>query len=195
MRRSSRPTTHGALPVTCGLLLAWGCGAAPAPLDPDLDWDLSSRPPGKTAELLAPPRPRVVPLAARRPWVHAAAAFLAVAGRERSEHGVGGHERTVLVDEGARAYAEGHPRAPWPTGARLVERLHPAGSDGLTLLFTMTKLAPGTSPGTLDWAFEVLDPSWRVAVEGDLSACARCHAEAPHAGVFGPPQHATVPSL
>lgn len=196
MTRSSR-----SLPLALLLFViehTIGCAAAPSPLDPEIDWTGQPSGPGHSAKSgpLAPPRPRRIPVERRRPWAHASELprFLAVPGRARSDHGLGDLERTVRVDDGARAYAEGRPRGPWPVGARLVEALHSSGSDTVRVLYAMTKLPQGSSPATNDWEFEVLDPEARVAAEGDLSACARCHADAPHDGVFGPPRDSAAES-
>jgi hypothetical protein len=74
-----------------------------------------------------------------------------------------------------------------PEGAVLLQDHHPTGVDQVEMTFAMAKLAPGTSPQTRDYSFAVLDGELREAAGGDLSLCPRCHLEAPHDGLFGPP--------
>jgi hypothetical protein len=174
------------------LALGNACGPPPMPLDPNADWDSNSGS-AETASgpgLLSPaPRPRPVKATQRAPWPHAAAAatFHAVSGEGPSDHGGGGYRRRVRVDDAARGYGVLGRRAQFVPGARILEELRQDGDARLAAVFAMTKLAPGASPSTGDWRFEVLDADLRVAVEGDLTAaCARCHLEAPHDAVFGP---------
>jgi len=182
--RSSRRA--GALAMTAALV---ACGPPPMPLDPNADWDTDGRAasePTTDAVLSAAPRPTPIPTARRVRWAHAADAksFRSVPGDAPSEHGGGGYRRTLRVDEAAWSHGlRGH--RPFPSGARLLEELRREGDTRVEAVFAMTKLPLGSSPSTGDWHFEVLDGELRLAVEGDLSACARCHLEAPGDAVFG----------
>jgi hypothetical protein len=130
------------------------------------------------------PRPHAIPSAERRRWERAdeLTALHAVGGRGPSEHLGGGLERTVQVNDAATSYGSGGAVG---AGALIVERHHAVGSDGVLSLYVMTKDAAS------GWQFLVLDADLRVAADsrrpGMLEACARCHAEAPHDGTFGPP--------
>lgn len=74
---------------------------------------------------------------------------------------------------------------PWPEGAIIAERHHVAdGSPGPT--YAMRKLAAGLHPDAGDWAYAVLSSDGTPQNVGDLSFCARCHADAPHQFLFGP---------
>ncbi|HEU4406119.1 MAG TPA: hypothetical protein VFS43_12695 [Polyangiaceae bacterium] len=74
---------------------------------------------------------------------------------------------------------------PWPPGAIVVERHNAAdGSPGPT--YAMRKLEPGQHPDAGDWSYAVVASDGTPQNVGDLSFCARCHADAPHQFLFGP---------
>ncbi len=74
---------------------------------------------------------------------------------------------------------------PWPPGALIVERhTKPDGSPGPA--YAMRKLELGAHPGAGDWSYAVLASDGTPQEVGDLSFCARCHADAPHQFLFGP---------
>lgn len=129
------------------------------------------------------PRPRAIPVAERRRWAQADAleSLRAVAGRGPSEHLGGAFERTVVVNDLGAVYERLVPGIVIPSGALVVQRHHRAGDDAVHSWFVMLKRDE-------DWAFDVLDASLRVAATPPLTFCARCHADAPHAGLFGPPR-------
>jgi hypothetical protein len=54
----------------------------------------------------------------------------------------------------------------------------------------MVKRQPGFDPAGGDWEYLVVAPTGEIEARGRLPGCARCHAEAPAAGVFGPPPRA-----
>jgi len=172
------------------------CAAAPRPLDRDDGWtDLSARPALGLGRGADAPTAEVLPAARRKPWPYAGTAseWQAAPGRDFSDHGGGAYERSVRVDSRARGYLTIAGVRDIPEGARVLESLHPIGSEKIVAVFAMRKLHKGASPATNDWAFAVLDEGLREAVAGDLSACARCHADAPHGGWFGPPRPPTEP--
>jgi hypothetical protein len=79
----------------------------------------------------------------------------------------------------------GSAREPWPEGAIVAERHNAAdGSPGPT--YAMRKLGAGLHPDAGDWAYAVLSSDGTPQNVGDLSFCARCHADAPHNFLFGP---------
>lgn len=68
---------------------------------------------------------------------------------------------------------------PFPEGSIILKEERPFGDDtcvtdiqGWTV---MKKLAEGSSPGTLDWAWQRVDPLRGVITE-DENQCASCHA-------------------
>lgn len=171
-------------------LAAPGCRPTPLLLDPNAEAEVPQpQAAAPNTGRREPPPPTVLAESKRRRWAHAPASgdLLAVPGRERSEHGSGAYERTVQVDRGFASYLAIAGLRHVPEGTTVLERLHPVGGASVDAVFAMRKMASGSAPWAGDWEFAVLDPLLRVAVEGDLSACARCHLEAPHDGLFGPP--------
>lgn len=120
-------------------------------------------------------------------WEHADAAsgFRPVA-RVRSQHlGTGAIEAEVLANDVAAAYPELGPARQLPPGSVLLERLHPAGSGEAMAWFAMVRPLRDGSAGP--WQFLVVRPDGELLAR-DPPGCARCHAEAPYDGVFGPPR-------
>jgi hypothetical protein len=74
---------------------------------------------------------------------------------------------------------------PWPVGAIIVER-HTAADGSSGPAYAMRKLDPGMHPEAGDWSYAVLSSDGTPKDVGDLSFCARCHADAPHEFLFGP---------
>jgi hypothetical protein len=66
----------------------------------------------------------------------------------------------------------------------IAQRHHPPGSDAVVSWYVMEKRSADS------WRFLVLDPERRVAAREDLAPCVRCHVEAPHDHLFGPPTSA-----
>ena len=175
-------------------LVAGSCVPAPLPLDANDGWDASG--PQRHANGEHVQAWTVLPIAEEKrqrwPYAGAASEWTRIPGRERSDHGGGAFDRTVRIDALAQSYATLAATPRIAEGARVLEDLIPIGGTRAVAIYAMRKLPQGASPQTNDWAFTVLDPELRVAAEGDLGACARCHADAPHAGWFGPPA-LTVP--
>lgn len=166
-----------------------GCGERPPPVVGDDGWGPSLRGGEVAVNEDAPPAPRARPLppAERARWARAdeIAGLTQVGGRDRSEHLDGAYERTVLVDAAASGYGQLTTGTRFSPGALVVQRHH-EGDDRVVAIYAMERLAEGTAPAARDWRFWVLDPSLRVAAV-DVALCARCHAEAPFRGLFGPP--------
>jgi len=136
------------------------------------------------------PHQRVIPPAARVPWALAAdlSGLTPAGGRSPSEHFDGQLERTVLVNDKAARYRTLSSSEPFPQGALIVQQHHPkGGSDKPHSTFVARKKAPGFAPEQCDWELQVIDAESRVAATGRLKLCARCHQEAPHDCIFGPP--------
>lgn len=94
----------------------------------------------------------------------------------------------------------GSSHEPWPEGSLIVERhTKPDGLPGPA--YAMRKLGPGSRPDAGDWGYAVLSSDGAFQDAGDLSFCARCHADAPHQFLFGPRSdarrrlHGEAPSL
>lgn len=128
------------------------------------------------------PRATAIPAAERKPWPRAAEldAMTAVAGRGPSEHLSGRYDRRVRVNAKASHYVDLIGHRALPIGALIAQSHHPSGSETVVSWYVMEKREQG-------WHFLVLDPERRVAARNDLGPCARCHAEAPHDRLFGPP--------
>ncbi len=80
---------------------------------------------------------------------------------------------------------------PFPEGAILVkeEHLGNAGCTGpITQWTAMMKRAAGSSPMTLDWTWQQVDPE-RTLIGQDLARCYECHADCPegHGGTCSAP--------
>lgn len=125
--------------------------------------------------------PRALPPAERPafPAEHLQGLTLA-SDRVASEHLGGDLERTVWVNAAAGDYRRLLPTTSFPPGATVVAKHHPPDVDRVVSLYVMQKTESG-------WRFEVLDPALRRAVLEAPPSCARCHAEAPYDGIFGPP--------
>ena len=137
--------------------------------------------------------PRLPPPAAPAPlgrWEHAGelGAFRSV-GRVRSQHlGNGSTEAELLANEVASAYPALGPGRRLPAGSLLVERLGAAGSRETSVWFAMERqVATDAGTPTERWQFLVVRPDGELLAR-DPPGCARCHAEAPFDGVFGPPR-------
>jgi hypothetical protein len=148
-------------------------------------------PPGRDPPAVPP---RVAPPAASASlgrWEHAGelGAFRSVA-RVRSQHlGNGSTEAELLANEVAAAYPALGPGRRLPPGSVLVERLGAAGSRETSIWFAMVRHAPADAAGAAAerWQFLVVRPDGELLAR-DPPGCARCHAEAPFDGVFGPPR-------
>jgi hypothetical protein len=105
------------------------------------------------------------------------------AARARSEHLGGDREGEVLASAGSGYPLHGSGTA--PAGATLVERLFSPGDAQPATYFVMIKRAPGYDPPGGDWEYLIVTPDGHVEDRGQLTLCARCHAEAPHDHLFG----------
>ncbi len=134
------------------------------------------------------------------------ATFRLVVPRAPSQHLAGDHEGEILANVEAAAYPDLGPARSMPPGSVLVQRLYPSGAGAPDVIFAMVKRAANPSPSTsvapvpptaqtpelagaddpvTAWEFLVLDADGRIESRGPLERCARCHAEAPHQGLFG----------
>ena len=113
--------------------------------------------------------------------------------RAPTQHLGGDHEAEILANPAAAAYPDLGPAKTLGEGAVLVERLFPAGNDTADGLFVMvrraealeTKAQPTPDDPAFPWEMLVLTPDGTLEERGSIESCARCHAEAPHDGVFG----------
>jgi hypothetical protein len=176
--------------VAGGFVAVVGCSPAPTPVLYDDAWNST---PGTATvaekDRPAAPRPSSIEPGKRIRWARAddVATLTQVGGRAPSQHGDGAWERTVWVNEAAAGYRTAAGGATMPAGALLLQRHHAVGQAHTTTIYLMEKLAGGASPGTGDWRYLVLDAELRVAASEQLQICARCHLEAPHGSLFGPP--------
>ena len=87
------------------------------------------------------------------------------------------HNIRILVDPSGRQAYEGRAE-PFPEGAVVLKEEHDFGDtacSGEILQWTvMRKLAAGSSPDTLDWAWQTVDAD-RTVVDEDLPRCIGCH--------------------
>lgn len=165
-------------------LLAACAPVVPQPPASDDGWGPESH--ATTARQPAP-RPGTIPAEKRTRWdlADALPTFRKLDGRDPSEHFAGNFERTLAINEAAAGYALPHPRM--GPGAVIVQHHHAPEREAVVATLAMRKREAGYSPKFDDWEYIVLDEQLRVAAIGTLDVCARCHVEAPHAGVFGPP--------
>jgi hypothetical protein len=108
--------------------------------------------------------------------------------RGPSQHFGGGAEAEVLADAAATPYPTLPAGRRLPAGATVIERLFDAGAVKPRAIFVMTKRQPGFDPAGDDWEYLALTPTGDVTSRGRLPFCARCHAEAVHDHLFGPPR-------
>ncbi len=134
------------------------------------------------------PKPQGKP-SARAPWRHAAQlrTLKRVGGRGPSDHLAGTVERTVWTNDLASSYAILGSERRFGSGTLIAQRHHRPNERAILNTFVMLKGAPGSAPDQSDWIYVVLDGADRVIVQGRLTRCHRCHAEARHDHVFGPP--------
>jgi hypothetical protein len=107
--------------------------------------------------------------------------------RAPSQHFAGAHDGEVLANEVAADYPALGPRRTLPAGAMLVETLRVRGRDDVVGHLVMTKRPPGSDAAAGDWEYAIVTAAGEVEARGSLAACVRCHAEAPHDRLFGPP--------
>ena len=95
--------------------------------------------------------------------------------RNSGDHSL--HSIRILVDPAARTPYEGRVE-PFPVGAVVLKEEYDFGDttcEGELLTWTvMQKLETGSSPDTLDWAWQTVDPD-RVVVDEDEPRCIACH--------------------
>jgi hypothetical protein len=125
----------------------------------------------------------------RQPWRHAAklATLKRVPGRGPSDHLAGSVERSVWINALAKSYSVIGSERALPPGALIAQRHHAPNSERVVSTFVMHKRPDGSNPDQSDWSYVVLDEADRVVAEGRLPRCHRCHAEARHDHLFGPP--------
>ena len=180
-----RPVTPA--PLLSGVLLLW-CACAPAPPREthfDLGWGPDPQLAPTTAET---PAPELIADDQRKPWRHAARfdTFTAVPARGPSEHLGGSYLRRVWVAEPTPRYARGLLTTPLPPTTIIVQQHSLPDTPAVAAnYFVMERRAVPNSAAR--WHFSVLDGQLRVATKKAPAACARCHSDAPHHGVFGPP--------
>lgn len=175
---------------------AVSCGPPPEPLATP---GRSNRPPGGPTVPAKPPID-AAPTRWER-WAEVAAYRLAVP-RAPSQHLAGDHEGEVLTSAAAAPYPVLGPAVALPPDSVLVQRLYPMGAATPDVVFAMVRrpaasppagAAPSPAPTATTagddpaaaWEFLILDADGTIESRGPLEACARCHAEAPHDGVFG----------
>lgn len=113
-------------------------------------------------------------------WSEVAAYRVAIA-RMPSQHLAADHEGEVFASPNASSYPSLGPARMPPPGAVLVEKLYAPAATAPEVVFAMSRSADADR----SWEFLVLDPNGTVQQRGEIEACARCHAEAPHGGLFG----------
>ncbi|AKT41853.1 hypothetical protein [Chondromyces crocatus] len=178
-------SSRAALASSLVLLLA--CSASsPSPLQrSEGEWLSASDP--TTAPDGVIPQAFIASESSTEAWEHAreALSFSAVSPRRRSQHFAGNLEGVISVNAKAEGYPRLGPALRLPPGSILVEAHYDAAAQDPTTFLAMEKRAPGYDPGFGDWEYFILSSTGEVAARGKLLACRRCHAEAPHDGVFG----------
>lgn len=120
--------------------------------------------------------------------------FQKVVERRRSQHLQESVEAEVFVNAQATNYRALGPSQTLGAGAVIVEALFEPGAEKPALLFVMEKQVPGTfgvgaaGANKGDWSFLIVLPDGKLGDQERSPLCIRCHAEAPHHFLFGPPQ-------
>jgi len=162
---------RGAL-VALSTALIGACTALPAPA-------LS------TAPASAPPRS--VPTVPELPWDLAAdLASMHSVAKTRSNHEAGSVDAEIFANAAAVPYPKLGPSRQASPGATLVEQLSTPGEDRVLAVFAMRKRDAPYAPRGGDWEFAIARPNGDVLERGRLPRCARCHAEGPYDGLYGP---------
>ena len=107
--------------------------------------------------------------------------------RQGTQHGP---DIRVFASSSARGPYEDR-ADPFPEGAVLVKEERFGNTDctgPITQWTAMIRLADGSSPVTLDWTWQQVDPD-RSVVGEDLPRCYECHVDCPdgYAGTCAPP--------
>lgn len=107
--------------------------------------------------------------------------------RAPSQHLAADREAETLVNDAALAYPNIGPTQSVEPGAILMQRIFSPGGEIPELFFAMVRRAAPSSGDTsaASWDYVVITRDGLVAERGDVEVCARCHAEAPHNGLFG----------
>jgi hypothetical protein len=155
---------------------ASACSPGPEPIGPTSG---PSNRPHEAPPVPATSTPDVVPAIWER-WQEVSTYRVAVP-RAPSQHLAADHEGETLASDSAAPYPDLGPAAAPAVGAALLQRLYAPGATVPETQFAMVKRAPESG----GWEYLVLDRSGVVTERGVLDACARCHAEAPHDGLFG----------
>ncbi|MBI4701208.1 MAG: hypothetical protein HY744_08635 [Deltaproteobacteria bacterium] len=183
--RSRCPGPWPAL-AAAGLL---SCSPAPPPLAlGDAGWNPEGRWTGPAAARRVATSAATAAARAPRPaWEDAALlpALRPVKVTERSEHLGGGFDRRVLVNDLGAAYERLGPGTRLPAGALVVQIHRRHGDETPAAIFAMRKHGVGYAPAMGDWEYVAVDDKLRVAAQGTLEQCARCHLEAPYDSLFG----------
>lgn len=179
---AQRPESFRARVAVAVLLCAAACSPASEPVAPFPG--RSTRPAG--GPTAAPSASSGAPVRWER-WSELPGWRVAIE-RAPSQHLAAAHEAETLTNDAASAYPNLGPARRLEPGAALVQRLYAPGASSPEVIFAMVRRADGGTPGAADgsgWEYLVLDPDGFVTERGALDACARCHAEAPHDGMFG----------
>ncbi len=162
-------------------LLATGISCRPSdPLQPTPG--LSHRPRG------GPPVPAEAPSSAKpRQWARWAevVSYRVAMPRAPSQHRAADSEAETLASSSADSYPNVGPSTSFPIGAVLVQRVFEIGALAPDEIFVMERLAPDQQFPAGQWEFLVLGPNGLTKDREANLFCIRCHAEAPHDGVFG----------
>jgi hypothetical protein len=70
-------------------------------------------------------------------------------------------------------------------GAVLAQRLYAPGAAAPDVVFVMERRVMTDETNGAGWEYLMLDSQGFITERGALESCARCHAEAPHDGLFG----------
>lgn len=97
----------------------------------------------------------------------------------------------MFINGEASRYSALGPEEALPLGAVVVEALFEPGAAKPAMLFVMEKQTAAKHTSGEDWAFLIVSPDGIVQEQGRTPLCIRCHAEAPHHFIFGPP-HGTL---
>jgi hypothetical protein len=177
--RTSRARTDRRATLAVVLVAAAACSPASDALTPSPG--RSSRPPG--GPTAAPSTGPEAPVRWER-WGELASWRVAIE-RSPSQHLAVDHEADTLTNEAAAAYPGLGPARRLGVGAVLAQRLYAPGAAAPDVVFVMERRVMTDETNGAGWEYLMLDSQGFITERGALESCARCHAEAPHDGLFG----------
>jgi hypothetical protein len=141
---------------------------------------------GRRGSFVDTESPRGRPLTPAPLWRHAddVGSLVVVREHQRSSHFLGHPDVELRVNQQAAAY--GKSGESLGEGA-LVVATHALPEGAIRFAMEKRRGASPDDPSGLAWEYTVVDETSHAVEHGRIATCVRCHEEAAHDEIFGPP--------